>query len=93
MHVISKSAWRTFVRLHPDSEKSLDTWHRMARAHSWQNLLQVRETFRHADVVGRYTIFNVGGNKYRLIVEINYKRQVIYIRDILTHQEYDTWTP
>ncbi|MGI8825169.1 MAG: type II toxin-antitoxin system HigB family toxin [Chloroflexota bacterium] len=65
----------------------------MARAHSWQNLLQVRETFRHADVVGRYTIFNVGGNKYRLIVEINYKRQVIYIRDILTHQEYDTWTP
>jgi len=55
----------------------------------WKNLIDVREFYPHADRVSKYTVFNIKGNDYRLIVEINYRKQTIYIRFILTHPEYD----
>jgi mRNA interferase HigB len=57
------------------------------------NLSEVRQTFRHADVVGDKTVFNIKGNDYRLIVHIRYDLGIIYIKDLLTHAEYDrgTW--
>jgi mRNA interferase HigB len=56
---------------------------------AWRSLADVREVFPHADAVYDCTIFNIGGNKYRLIVGINYNRQVIYVKHVLTHKEYD----
>ena len=64
-------------------------WYRIAKRAAWQNITQVRQVFPHADAVGEFTIFNIGGDKYRLIVSIKYRWQVIYIRHVLTHQEYD----
>lgn len=63
-------------------------WYRVAKAAVWTNITAVRQDFPHADAVDIYTVFNVGGNKYRLIAVIKYRWQVIYIREILTHQEY-----
>jgi mRNA interferase HigB len=50
--------------------------------------VDVREDFRHADAVGVFTVFNIGGNKYRLVTVIKYRWQVIYVRHVLTHAEY-----
>ncbi|MCY7367763.1 MAG: type II toxin-antitoxin system HigB family toxin [Chamaesiphon sp.] len=59
----------------------------------WQDLLDVQEDYRDAEAVGNFTIFNIKGNKYRLIVGINYAKQVVYFKYFLTHAEYnkDQW--
>ena len=75
--------------MHTGAKKPLDSWYRVAKKAHWQNITDVRVNFPHADVVGRCTIFNIGGNKYRLIVKIEYKLQTIFIKYVLTHAEYD----
>lgn len=89
MRVISRRAIQEFVRLHPDALEPLDHWYRVSRRANWQSVAAVRLDFPHADAVGGYTVFNMGGNKYRLIATIKYRWQVVYIRGILTHAEYD----
>lgn len=89
MHVISRKALREFALIHPDSEASLDAWFRMARRAQWRNLAEVRQIYPHADAVGDCTVFNIRGNHYRLICGIRYERQVIYIKYVLTHKQYD----
>ena len=56
---------------------------------SWQNLEEVRQVYREAEAVGNFTVFNIKGNRYRLIVDINYVNQTIYYKYFLTHAEYD----
>jgi mRNA interferase HigB len=53
------------------------------------NLAQLRETFPQADQVGKFTVFNIGGNKVRRVAAVHYNRNKIYIRHVLTHQDYD----
>ena len=64
------------------------SWYRISKRAAWQNLAELREDFSHADSVGDFTVFNIGGNKYRLIVVIKYRWQVIFICHVLTHKEY-----
>jgi mRNA interferase HigB len=59
------------------------------KAHDFASIEQVREFFPTADKVGKLTVFNIGGNKARLIAAIHYNRRKVYIRAILTHKEYD----
>ena len=59
------------------------------KLHEFETYSELRQVFPSADKVGKLTIFNIGGNKYRLIVAIHYNREIVYIRDILTHNEYD----
>ena len=89
MHVISRKRLREAATRHPELELSLDVWFRIAKRASWQTLADVRRTFSSADLVQKWTVFNIKGNKYRLITEINYRFQRIYIRRVLTHAEYD----
>ncbi len=89
MNIIGGRKIREFARLHRDSESSLTRWYKIAKEANWKSLVSVRQTFPHADLVGNYTVFNVRGNRYRLITEINYQFQLISIRTILTHKEYD----
>jgi mRNA interferase HigB len=89
MHIISRKRLVLFARVHPGSEVSLDTWYRCAKTAEWQNLVELRESYPAADLVGIYTVFNIKGNHYRLIAEINYRSSTIFVRDILTHAEYD----
>lgn len=90
MHVIKLATLRQFWEQNPDSENALQLWYTRAKHASWQNFVEVRQVYPSADYVGRLTVFNISGNKYRLIVRIEYERQTIYIRHVLTHQEYDT---
>lgn len=74
---------------HADLAGPLDIWYRLAKRAEWRSLEDVRATFPAADAVGRYTVFNIKGNGYRLIVEMNYRTGRVFIRHVLTHAEYD----
>jgi mRNA interferase HigB len=89
LHVISRKKLKEAATRHNDLEAPLDVWFRIAKRASWQTLADVRKTFSSADVVEKWTVFNIKGNKYRLIAEISYRFQRIYIRHVLTHAEYD----
>ncbi len=89
MHVISRKRLKEAEARYSDIGPALEVWFRIAKRAVWLNLTDVRQTFASADSVEKWTVFNVKGNKYRLITEINYKFRRIYIRHILTHAEYD----
>jgi mRNA interferase HigB len=89
MHVISKKRLREFWELHGDAEAPLRSWHKAARREDWHSFADVRSRFPHADQVGKLTVFNIGGNKYRLIAAIHYNRAKVYVQHVLTHAEYD----
>jgi mRNA interferase HigB len=93
VHVISRKALKDAATRHADLEASLDTWYRTAKKAQWKSLSDVRKTYAHADAVGAYTVFNIKGNAYRLIVKIEYARGLIFIRAVQTHAEYnkDRW--
>lgn len=89
MHIISRKALKAAGTRYPDVAAPLDTWYRIAKKAQWKSLTDVRKTYSHADLVGEYTVFNIKGNAYRLIVKIIYRAGRIYICDVLTHAEYD----
>lgn len=64
-------------------------WFRIAKKATWKSLADVRKTFSSADAVEKWTVFNIKGNRYRLIAEMNYLSGRLYIRHVLTHAEYD----
>jgi mRNA interferase HigB len=89
VHVISRKKLKEAALRHSEIEPALDAWFRIAKKAVWKNLANVRKTFANADAVEIWTVFNIKGNKYRLITEVNYRFQRIYIRHVLTHAEYD----
>ena len=94
MRVIAKRSLREFWESTPkyaDAEDSLRSWYREAKQATWQTPVDVKEQYRNASILkNNRTVFNIAGNKYRLVVEINYTAQIIFIRFIGTHQEYDS---
>ena len=89
MHIISRKSLRLFSAIHVDAEASLDTWYRAPKAAQWKNLAELKLIFPSTDLVGRFTVFNIKGNHYRLIAEINYRSGTVFVRHILTHADYD----
>jgi mRNA interferase HigB len=89
VHVISKSAWRQAVAADPSLEGPVSEWYKVAKNAAWRSLIDVRKVYPHADFVDPYTVFNLKGNTYRLIVRIEYRWQMIFIKHLLTHAEYD----
>jgi mRNA interferase HigB len=89
MHVISRKALRTFWERNPDSEQPLRRWFTLMDTTDFASFAELRETFPSADLVDELTVFNIGGNKYRLIASIHYNRRKVYVRHVLTHAEYD----
>jgi mRNA interferase HigB len=89
MHVISKSAWRDAVAKDPALERPIGEWHKVAKHAEWKNLAEVRNVYPPADPVGPYTVFNIKGDTYRLIVKIEYRWQTIFVEHLPTHAEYD----
>ncbi len=95
MHIISRKALREFWERFPDSEGPLRRWYTIVRKTDFSNFSELREAFPSADWVEGLIVFNIGGNKYRLIAAIHFNRGKIYIRDVLTHEDYDegAWKP
>ncbi len=89
MHIISRKALRIFWEKYPDSETALLRWFRIVGHSNYHSFDELRETFPSADKVDQWIVFNIGGNKYRLITVIHFKRGKAYVRQVLTHQEYE----
>ena len=89
MHVITRKRLNEFAEEYPETKTALAQWYKLARRNDFSNLAELRATFPSADRVGKLTVFNIGGNKVRLIAAIHYNRKKIYIRAVLTHTEYD----
>ena len=89
LRVISRKAIVDFGRIHADALAPLDAWYRTVRRARWRSPAELRAVLPHADLVGKRTVFNIGGNKYRLIARVNYITQKVFVLEILTHAEYD----
>jgi len=79
--------------VHSDCVEQITEWYRIASHNDWSNIVEVRAVYPSANLVGNKTVFNIKGNRYRLIVHINYRAKIIFIKRLLTHAEYDkgTW--
>ena len=89
MHVITRKRLNEYAAKHPEASASLAHWYQLVSKKNYANFAELRSDFPAADQVGKLTVFNVGGNKVRLIAAIHYNRQRVYIRAVLTHKEYD----
>ena len=88
MHVVSHKTIRTFCDEHPHARSAMDHWYRVAKRATRSSFAEVKASFNTADFVAPHVIFDIGGNKYRLIAEMNFTRSVLFIRCIVTHKEY-----
>lgn len=93
MRVIAKRTLRQFWEANPRNRAAktpLEDWHAQARAANWAAPADVKAQFGDASILQRgRVVFNIGGNKYRLVVRINYPYRVVYVRFVWTHSEYD----
>jgi len=95
MRIVSKRRLREFWEVHPDARPALETWFKIAERADWANFADVRTTF--ASVSGipldcgiTAIVFNIAGNKFRLVTRIEYPFHVVYVKMVLTHRQYDT---
>lgn len=89
MNVISYKRIRQFSSTYRDAEIPLRAWFTTAKKANWQILSELKQVYPSADLVGRYTVFNIKGNKYRLIARIVYRSQTLFVVAVMTHEEYD----
>lgn len=88
MHIISRKKLLEAAAKHADLSEPLDSWYRVAKKAEWKNLVDVKRVLPPTDLVDRFTVFNIKGNAYRLITEINYRTGRIFLRHVLTHADY-----
>lgn len=75
---------------HRDARAQLEAWYKEAKSAAWRNPSDIKERYRNASIIkSSRVVFNICGNKYRLVVKINYPAQIVFIRFIGTHEEYD----
>jgi mRNA interferase HigB len=89
MKLISNSALRVFAAEHPQADAPLKGWRRVIEKNRLPNWSELKASFNTVDRVGDLVVFDIGGNKYRLIAYIRFEKQIVYIMAVLTHQEYD----
>lgn len=89
MHVITRKRLRDFAARHKEAAEPLGVWYALMAKGDFQSFADIKRLFGSADRAGKFTVFDIGGNKYRLIAAIHYNRKKVYIRHVLTHVEYD----
>lgn len=90
MHIITKKRIIEAKRKHFNCAAALDGWFKVVEKNTFTSFADLKKTFNTVDKVNKLFVFDIGGNKLRLIASIHFNRQKIYIRHILTHKEYDT---
>ncbi len=93
MRVISNKTLVDLATRYPDANVPLQAWRKLVEATSFGSYAHLKATFNATDRVGNFYVFDIGGNKYRLITAIHFDRQMLYVREVLTHKEYDKWKP
>ena len=93
MRIMKRGALVEFWQKHPDARPSLESWYAVVRRATWKTPAEMKAVYARADLVGRRTVFNISGNKYRMIARVNYETQRVFVLHLLTHAEYDqgTW--
>ena len=90
MRIISRRALREFWEKHPNARRSLEAWYADTRKASWQSPSDIKAVYRNASfVANNRVVFNINGNRYKLVVSINYKHSIVYVRFVGTHSDYD----
>ena len=90
MRVIALSTLRGFWEHHPDARQALQAWYYDARKAVWTCPADIKAVYRNASIIGNNrVVFNIRGNRYRLVVAIQYQHGLVYIRFVGTHHEYD----
>ena len=89
MHVISRKALKVFWEHHSDSRAPLIRWYKIMSQTEFKSFRALRATFPSADKVGQLIVFNIAGNKYRVIASIHFDRGKVYVRHVLTHKDYE----
>lgn len=89
MHLISAGKLKKAASKYPDVTNTIKAFCKAIEQAQWQSLIDVQQIYRDAEAVGNFTVFNIKGNKYRLILDIDYEEQVAYFKYFLTRAEYD----
>ncbi len=90
MHIITRKRLNEFAERFPETNNALTHWYRLMKSGDFASIHDLRKIFPSADKVGKLTVFNIGGNKVRVVAAMHYNRKKVYIRAVLTHKEYDT---
>ncbi|CDG85122.1 type II toxin-antitoxin system HigB family toxin [Janthinobacterium agaricidamnosum] len=93
MRLVANRALLDFSARYHAAEVALQTWRKVVESRAFANFSELRSTFNTVDRVGAFDVFDIGGNKYRIVAAIHFNRQIMYIRHVFTHQEYDAWAP
>ncbi len=91
MHVISIKMLREFWQKHPAAESPLRLWHSIVEQTEFRDFGHIREFYNSADYVPPFVVFDVAGNNYRVVVVVQYRAKRVYVREVMTHREYDAW--
>lgn len=90
MRIFTEQALKQYIEHHPDSRTALQEWVNIVKKSQWQCFADIKSTFNSVDNVGnQHYVFNIKGNRYRLVVVIKFTIQFVYIRFIGTHEEYN----
>lgn len=90
MRVIAKSTLVAFYQKHPDAEEPIKAWHKEAEHAHWKTTSDIKARYRAADfIAGNRVVFNIRGNRYRLVVKIHYNTRIVYVRFVGTHKAYE----
>lgn len=93
MRIVSNKRLLEFAALYPEAGAPLQFWRRIAEAGSFNSYGDLKRTYGSVDRVRAFYVFNIGGNKFRLVAAIHFNRQIAFIRHVFTHREYDAWMP
>ena len=90
MRIIAPNRLREFWEKHTDAQQALQAWYADVKQADWQTPADIKNVYRNVSIVANNrAIFNIKGNKYRLVVVVQYQYGIVYIRFVGTHQEYD----
>jgi mRNA interferase HigB len=89
VNVISKRGLRKLTSKYPAVEAEALNWYRVAASADWRRFADIRADFPRADMIGEVLVFNMAHNRYRLITTVFFATREIYVKDLLTHKEYD----
>ena len=92
MRVISRRPLLEFGRQHADAIDPLDAWFRIMKRERFQNPNEVKARLGQTDFIGdTLAVFDIGGNKYRIVADVVFRFQIVYVKHVFTHREYDAW--
>ena len=91
MRIVSAKRIRDFIERAPHAADAMWRWADAIESATWRNPGDLKAMFAPASFVGDRTVFNVGGNKYRIAAFVHYRKQIVFIKNIGTHEEYDKW--